>query len=104
MNPSDMTCVYSTLKFIRNHAHQHNVTPFITFDQPLWWKAQSIIFSETEGSDTRKVILRLGGFHTEMSFLGYIGHIMSGSGIDKVLQTIYASNAVVHIFSGKGNI
>ena len=36
-----------------------------------------------------------------MSFLGCIGHIMSGSGIDKVLQTIYASNAVVHILRGK---
>ena len=53
MNPSDMICVYFTLKFISNHAHQHNVTPFITFDQPLWWKEQSIIFSETEGSDTQ---------------------------------------------------
>ena len=101
MNPSDMTCVYSTLKFISHHAHQHNVTPIITFDQSLWWKAQSIIFSEPEGSDLRKVIRRLGGFHTEMSFLGCIGHIMSGSGIDKVLQTIYASNAVVHTLSGK---
>ena len=101
MNPSDATCVYSTLKFITNHVIQHNVTPIITFDHPLWFKALSIITAEPEGSDLHKIILRLGGFHTEMSFLGCIGHIMSGSGLEQVLESIYASNAVVLILTGK---
>ena len=102
MNPSDATCVYSTLKFITNHAIQHNITPIITFDQPLWFKALSIIITaEPEGSDLHKTILRLGVFHTEMSLLGCIGHIMSGSGLEQVLESIYASNAVVHILTGK---
>ena len=57
MNPSDATCVYSTLKFITNHAIQHNITPIITFDQPLWFKALSIITAEPEGSDLHKIIL-----------------------------------------------
>ena len=101
MNPSDATCVYSTLKFITNHAIQHNITPIITFDHPLWFKALSIITAEPEGSDLHKIILRLGGFHTEMKFLGCIGHIMSGSGLEQVLESIYASNAVVLILTGK---
>ena len=101
MNPSDATCVYSTLKYIREHARRHDVTPIITFDQPLWWKAQMIIVTEPVGSDLKDIILRLGGFHAEMSFLGCIGYLMAGSGLQEVLELIYASNAVVHMLSGK---
>ena len=36
-----------------------------------------------------------------MSFLGCIGYLMAGSGLQEVLQLIYASNAVVHMLSGK---
>ena len=81
MNPSDITCIYSTLKFIEDHAHRHDVTPIVTFDQPLWWKALMIIVSEPDGSGLRNIVLRLGRFHTEMSFLGSIGHLMAGSGL-----------------------
>jgi len=37
-------------------------------------------------------ILRMGGFHTLMSFLGTgsIGNIMSGSGLRSVLELVYA--------------
>ena len=68
MNPSDMTCVYSTLKYIRKHACRHGVTLIITFDQPLWWKALMIIVAEAEGSDLNNIVLRLGGFHMKMIF------------------------------------
>ncbi len=36
-----------------------------------------------------------------MSFLGSIGRIMSGSGLQDVLQLVYAPNAVDHMLSGK---
>ena len=94
MNPSDVTCVYSTLKYIREHARRHDVTPIITFDQPLWWKAQMIIVTEPVGSDLKDIILRLGDFHGEMSFLECIGYLMAGSALQEVLELIYASNAV----------
>ena len=99
MNSSDITCIYSTLKFISDHAHQHSVTPIITFDQPR--KAQMIINSEPVGSDLKRIVLRLGGFHTEMSFLGCIGHIMVSSGLQELLELFYAPNAVLHMLSGK---
>lgn len=65
MNPSDSTCIYSTLMFVSDHARRHGVTPILTFDQPLWWKALMIVESEPMGSDLRGIVLRLGGFHTE---------------------------------------
>lgn len=95
MNPSDVTCVSSALKFVSEHAQRHNIAnSIVTFKQPLWWKAFNIIQTEPADSDLRKVILRLGAFHTEMSFLGTIGHLMAGSGLRELLELIYASNAV----------
>ena len=60
-----------------------------------------IIMSEPPGSDLRKIVLRLGGFHTEMSFLGCIGSLMAGSGLKELLEMVYAPNAVEHILTGK---
>ncbi|CAG2195139.1 unnamed protein product [Mytilus edulis] len=47
------------------------------------------------------MVLRLGPFHTEMSFLGSIGNLMSNTGLKEMLELIYAPNAVTHILSGK---
>ena len=42
MNPSDETCIYSTLWFVIDQASKMKIpTPVITFDQPLWTKAMS---------------------------------------------------------------
>ena len=102
MNPSDVTCVSSTLHFVSEHAKQHSIAnPIVTFDQPLWLKAFNIIQTEPANSDLRKVIVRLGAFHAEMSCRGSIGHLMAGSGLQEVLELIYASNAVDHITTRK---
>ena len=101
MNPSDVTCVYSTLKYVCKHARRHNVTPVITFDQPLFWKSLMIIVTESVGSELKDIVLRLGGFHTEMSYLGCIGHLMAASGLQELLHLIYAPNAVIHMLTGK---
>ena len=101
MNPSDATCIYSTLKFLAEHARCHNATPVVTFDQPLWWKALMIVDTEPVDSDLKNIVLRLGGFHLEMSFLGSIGHLMSASGLQHILELVYASNTVVHMLTGK---
>ena len=36
-----------------------------------------------------------------MNFLGSIGNLMAGSGLQEVLQVVYASNTVNHMLSGK---
>jgi len=57
--------------------------------------------SEPLDSDLRKILLRLGGFHTETSFLGCIESLMVGSGLKVILEMIYAPNAVEHILTSK---
>ena len=47
------------------------------------------------------VVVRLAGFHTTMSFLGSIGYFMEGSGLERLLEVVYAKNTVSHIKSGK---
>ena len=101
MSASDVICIYSTLEFISSHARQYHVTPIKTFDQPLWWKALNIIDAEPAASNLHDIVLRLGGFHTQMSFLGCIGHLMAASELQQVLELIYAPNAVVHMLSSK---
>jgi len=101
VNPSDESCIYSTLLFVRDQAKKYNVTPVLTFDQPLWWKATNIISVEPESSDLHRFILRLGGLHVEMSFLGCIGQIMSDTGLRETLELVYSENAVTHMLSGK---
>ncbi len=101
MNPTDMTCILSTLSFISHHATRYGVTPIVTFDQPLWWKSMVIIESEPVGSNLKEIVLRLGGFHNEMSFLGSIGTLMAGSDLRELFDLVYAHNAVDHMLSGK---
>ncbi|CAG2227749.1 unnamed protein product [Mytilus edulis] len=64
LNPSDMSCIYSTLMFVSKEASRQGRTPVITFDQPLYWKSVMI----TSGEECSNIIVRLGGFHTQMSF------------------------------------
>ena len=59
------------------------------------------IEGQPENSPQRSIFLRLGGFHTETSFIGSIGHLMSGSGLHELLETIYANNVVTHMLTGK---
>ena len=46
-------------------------------------------------------MLRLGGLHVEMSFSGCIGQIMTDSGLQEALETVYADNVVSHVLTGK---
>ena len=89
------------MHFICTQAHKLGVTPVITFDQPLWLKATMIAENEPADSPVRNVVLRLGGLHIEMTFLGCVGHLMGGSGLREILELFYAENAVGHILSGK---
>lgn len=71
-------------------------TPSITFDQPLWLKATGIIEEAN-----LKIVCRLGGFHTMMSFLGSLGGMMRGSGLEDLFNEVYAEHSVPQLMSGK---
>ena len=94
IDPSDPSCIYTTMKFISSQARRYDATPILTFDQPLYWKALTIIQSQPDGSDLKGMVLRLGGFHMQMSFLGSIGHLMAGSGLQELLEVVFTGNAV----------
>jgi len=47
------------------------------------------------------IVCRLGGFHTLMSFLGSLGILMKGSGLEDLFAEVYAENSIPHILSGK---
>ena len=97
LQPTNLTCIYSTLLSIQRQADQLNIkTPVVTFDQPLWYKAQGIIADKG-----LNIVCRLGGFHTLMSFMGSIGYMMSGSGLEEVWSQVYAENTIPHLMSGK---
>lgn len=80
MKASDESCILSTMHFVSNQAKQYNMSPILTFDQPLYWKRIKIQTNEDNTSPLKEIILRLGGLHTSMSFLGAIGHLMTSSG------------------------
>ena len=101
LTPSDPTCVRSTLEYVVDHARSYNTTPVITFDQQLWWIAFMIIEAQPKESPLHQIVLILGGFHTEMSFLCSIGSLMAGSGLKEVMTQVYAEGSVDHILSGK---
>ena len=44
--------------------------------------------------------MRLGGFHTLMSFMGCIGNTMAGSGLKNVLCQVFAAHSVDKMLTG----
>ncbi|GBP77915.1 hypothetical protein EVAR_89569_1 [Eumeta japonica] len=78
--------------------HQH--TCFVTFDQPLYFKAREIISLYDVNSKLNNTVIRLGRFYLLMSFMESIGYIMNGSGLKELFNTIYALNSIEKIMVG----
>ena len=53
------------------------------------------------GEELQPAVIGLRAFHNEMSFCESIGQLMSGSGLQELLEVVYANNAVGHMLSGK---
>ena len=78
---SDYNTIYTALMYaIEKCSETRQKFAIVTFDQPLYWKAQQIV-SRAESESPLKNVVRLGGFHLLMSFTGAIGNIMAGSGL-----------------------
>ena len=87
----------SRLSFISDQSKNVDLVnpPTVTFDQPLNVKAVKIALSMN-----MYIIARLGGFHQLMSFLGSIGCVMEGGGLENALGTVYVPLTVVHMLTG----
>ena len=82
LNPSDETCIYSTLLFVIKEGQKIRIlTPCITFDQPLWLKVMGVIKEKD-----LNIACHLARFHMLMNFLGSIGKLRVGSGLEEVLK------------------
>ena len=101
LNPNDLNSLNTCLYFLSDHAFKAGVDAVITFDQPLWWKANMLCQSESPDSPLRNILLMLGVFHLILSLLAATTHFMIMSGLDKALEHIYAANTVPQIISGK---
>ena len=67
---------------------------FFIFDQPLWMKAQHNLDTEPSTSRIKNIVLHPGGLYMEMSFLDFIGHIMTEIGLKILFSVVYAENTV----------
>ncbi|KAK4319394.1 hypothetical protein Pmani_009677 [Petrolisthes manimaculis] len=55
----------------------------VTFDETLYMKAVEMVAAAGKDGLLSKVVVRLGGFHL-MSFMGAVGNIKSGSGLEEL--------------------
>lgn len=81
--PSNEETIFTALRLAAAHAKNLGFKfTFVTFDLPLYMKALQILLSVPPESELSCVVLRLGGFHLLMSFLGCIensvDHILTG--------------------------
>ena len=101
LKSTDRVCISSTMHFVAEQSPKYNMTPALTFDQPLYWKSMSIKEQQDESSALKKIVLRIGGFHQMMSFIGSIGYIMQGSGLQALFELIYAEGSINAMLNGK---
>ena len=101
MDPKDLTCIESTLHYFADYCQKYGITPIVTFDRQLWNEAFKLIKSKPDTNLLKNIVLLLGCFHVELSFLGTIGTLMEGSGIEDGLEQIVAKNSIPHVMNGK---
>ena len=96
LDPTDNTCLWSTRNYFVDYCERYRVIPFLTFDRRLWDKAFKMIQAAPDGHRVKKIKLILELFHVELSFVGAVGTLMEGSGLQEAQEQITAM-----VFSGK---
>lgn len=111
LDPTKPDTIYSALSFAQDQLETEvkrrvnsgldigskKLVGFATFDQPLYCKADDIVEASPE---IDRVIVRLGGFHLAMSYMGAVAFALRGSGIEPLWETVYAPKTVEHMLSG----
>ena len=98
MPPSDpdtiLTALHEAKRLTKERGQKNTI---FTSDQQLYKVAVEMKWAHPD--DFSDVILRLGGMHTLMSFVGAVGTLMQGSGLSEVLESTFAG--VAKMLSGK---
>ena len=99
--PTNYDTIYTVLSTAAEKCKAHNQNCcFVTFDQPLFIKARDIVASVGSQSDVGAVIVRLGGFHLLMSFMGAVGFIMEGGGLQGLFSLVFAAASTKKMMTG----
>ena len=75
-----MTIVKEGVAFVN-----HNQTPVIAMDQPLFAIAKQIQWEKADLYGEEKYVVMMGGLHLEMASLKMVGHWLDKSGWDSAL-------------------
>ena len=88
MVPSDpSTIMTAMIESRRITKHTRQSMRVFTADQQLYREAVNVVWVYPELSD--EFVLRLGGMHTLMSFVGSVGALMGNSGLEEVLKAAF---------------
>lgn len=102
LDPGNPSTIYTCLLYAAEQCDKYKQSCcMVTFDQPLYVKACEMILAADRDSALSRVVVRLGGFHLLLSFMGAVGHIMAGSGLEDLWKTVYATNSVTHMMTGR---
>ena len=100
-SPTKMDTVYTILKQSVDIADSLELDSLVlVMDQAIYAKAQHIRWQSD--SFQERLVIRLGDFHTSMSYMGTIGKRFQGSGLDDVLfeAEIVAPGSISGVLSG----
>ena len=89
MKPSDPSTVMTAMieaRRLTNQAGQPHT--IITADQQIYRVLIDITWAHSE--QFRDFLIRLGGMHLLMSFVGAVGILMANSGLEEVLKSAFA--------------
>ena len=103
LSQKNPTCTFATLHFVNVRYGKNDTVPVLTLHQPLYWKVLNIIEAKSIGSPLKRIVLLLGQFHARMSLLAATGHLMQASGLQEILELIYAPSTVKQILARKAD-
>lgn len=100
-SPTEMSTVKHVLNSAMEWTNKLEVDSiFVVFDQAIYSKAQQIRWSDTQMES--RLVIRLGEFHTAMSFLGILGKRYRMSGLEDILVEagVVAQGSMNGVLSG----
>ena len=93
LDPTRPSTVYMALCVAQKECEkQGRLACPVTFDQPLYMKAAAIVAASP---DLTRVFVRLGGFHMLMSYMGSIGNIRTGIGLEELWDNVHAKSSML---------
>ena len=96
--PSHPDTVLTSIMYIENFIKSHGQTyVHLSVDMQLFKVAMQIKWSDP--TRWKHLIVRPGGMHTLTSFLGCVGQLMKGTGLEEILNVAY--NGVSSMLNGK---